>query len=71
MAKPRQIDTKGYWMFKAPLLLKQKLNEIRLERIRQGKDKELRSYKRMGLAIARHDRFLQDLINSDFMEEEK
>ncbi len=54
-----------YWMFKAPIELKLKLDKVRIERIKQGKDNEIQSYKRLGLAISRHEKLITDLINAD------
>lgn len=68
MTKHNPKNGQDFWMFKAPPLLKQKLDEIRIERIKKGKDKQMRSYNRLGLAIARHDDFLRDLINADLKE---
>lgn len=59
---------KGYWMFKAPMELKTQIDRIRLERIRQKKDNELRSYNRIGLAISRHTKLLDDLIKADLID---
>ena len=59
------------WMFKAPIELKNELDRIRIERIKKGKDLEIQSYKRLGLAMARHKLLLNDLINADFLKEEK
>jgi len=61
----------NYWMFKAPLELRRELDRIRIERIKKGKDTRQVSYNRLGLAISRHERFLQDLINADLLEEER
>ena len=60
-----------WWMFKAPNLLKTKMDMVRIERIKRGKDKQPKSYKRIGLALARHDGFWNDLINADFVEDKK
>ncbi len=60
----------GYWMFKAPKKLRDELNRIRIERLKLGKDKEPQTYKRLALAIARHEKLLNDLIRADLKEEE-
>jgi hypothetical protein len=64
-------QSKGYWMFKAPKELKVQMDRIRVERIKLGKDKEMRSYGRLGLAMARHERLINDIINSDFIGDKK
>jgi hypothetical protein len=60
-----------FWMFKAPVPLKLALNRIRIERIKTGKDDELRTYKRIGLAIARSEKLFNELVNADFIEDDK
>lgn len=60
---------RGYWMFKAPKELKRELDRIRIERIKQGRDNEMKSYSRLGLAIARHQKLLNDLIIADMKRE--
>lgn len=59
-----------FWMFKAPLELKEELDKIRLARIKNGKDLEFLPYKRLGLAISRHKPLLKDLINTDLLQDE-
>jgi len=59
------------WMLKAPLALKEKLDRVRIERIKNGKDKQMTSYKRLLLAASRHDKMLSDLIIADLVEERK
>lgn len=71
MAKPQRQNNKDFWMFKAPMELKTELDRIRLERIKKGKDNELQSYNRLGLAIARHNKLLNDLVIADLLKEEK
>lgn len=71
MAKPNPKYNENYWMFKAPMELRKQLDRIRIERIKQGKDIRMTSYSRLGLAISRHEKFLQDLINADLIEEER
>jgi hypothetical protein len=58
-----------YWMFKAPIELKLKLDKVRIERIKKGKDVEIQPYKRLGLAISRHNKLIEDLIMADLKEE--
>lgn len=70
MAK-NEKNKKDYWMFKAPIQLKMKLDMIRIERIKRGKDLEQQSYKRLGLAIARHNKFLNDIINADLIKDDE
>lgn len=65
------INNKKFWIFKAPIPLKQALDRIRIERIRIGKDNQLRTYKRLGLAIARHEKMLNDIINADFVDDDQ
>ena len=65
MATPRT------WMLKAPPELKVQLDKIRIARIKNGKDTEMTPYKRLCLAMARHERLLNDLIIADFVEEKK
>jgi len=57
------------WMIQASKEFKKKLDEVRLERIKIGKDKEIQPYRRLTLAIARHERLIQDLIKADFTED--
>jgi hypothetical protein len=59
----------NYWMFKAPPQLKIMLDNAIAQRIKKDKDRIPRSYKRMGLAIARDEKLFNDLINADFLEE--
>lgn len=56
-----------FWMFKAPLELKTELDKIRLARIKNGKDEEFLSYKRLGLAMSRHEPLLKDLRNTTLL----
>ena len=61
-------EERGYWMFKAPKELKERLNKVIVERVKIGKDRTPRNYKRIGLAISRSDKILNELINSEFMD---
>lgn len=58
-------------MFKAPLKLKEELDKVRIERIKNGKDKQMQSYNRLGLAMARHQKLLADLMISDLKKEDR
>jgi hypothetical protein len=58
----------NFWMFKAPMQLKIELQKIRLERIKKGKDTQMKSFNRLGLAIARHPQLLKDLMVADLPE---
>lgn len=60
-----------YWMFKAPIELKKELDKVRIERIKRGKDLEIQSYKRLGLAISRHTKLIEDLMNTDLIRGDK
>jgi hypothetical protein len=76
MSKNKGTSSEDYWMFKAPPLLKIKLDRIREERIKRGKNRvtDLKSkltYRRIGLAIARHDQFIESIINADFIDDKK
>lgn len=71
MAKPNRTYNKDFWMFKAPMSLKDKLDMVRRERIKRDKDKSLQTYSRLALAISRHDKLLKDLIDADLPEENK
>jgi hypothetical protein len=71
MAKLNKKNLSDFWMFKAPMELKMELDRIRIERIKKGKDLELQSYKRLGLAMARHRPLLDDLIKADLIKEDK
>jgi hypothetical protein len=62
-------NNQDFWMFKAPLKLKEELDRVRIERLKQGKDKQIQSYKRLGLAMARHQKLLNDLIIADMRRE--
>jgi len=64
-------NTKNFWMFKAPWELKAQLDKIRLERIKSGKDSEMRTYNRLGLAMSRSDKLINELVNADFLEGNK
>lgn len=55
-------------MAKMPLELKRELDRIRLERIKEDKDKKMISYKRLGLAISRHKKLLDDLRIADIRD---
>jgi hypothetical protein len=59
------------WMLKAPLALKAKLDKIRIERIKNGKDKQMTPYKRLCLAMSRHEAMLNDLTKADFVEDKR
>ncbi len=63
-------NKEDFWMFKAPVELKEQLDKVRLERIRKGKDIEFLPYKRLGLAMSRHPQLLRDLINTDLLGED-
>lgn len=56
-----------FWMFKAPVELKEQLDKVRIERIKQGKDVEFLSYQRLGLAMSRHEKLLKDLVDTDLL----
>jgi hypothetical protein len=71
MAKINRKNNENYWMFKAPVNLKAELDRIRIARIKSGKDKRMVSYNRLGLAISRHEQFLNDLIKADLIEDER
>jgi len=68
---------RGYWLLKANPLLKQKLDMVINERIKNGLNTstDIRlgrlNYKRLTLAIARHDNLIKDLINADLIEDDK
>ena len=64
-------NKEDYWMFKAPLELKMKLDLIRIERIKQGRDTEMTPYNRLGLAMSRHKTMIQDLLIADLPKEKK
>jgi len=68
MAKINRKYGRDFWMFKAPLELKKELDRIRLERIKKGNDIKLQTYSRLGLAISRHSKLLDDLIIADLQE---
>jgi hypothetical protein len=70
-SKSNQKSGVSFWMFKAPVALKQVLDNVRRERIKRGKDLEMKSYRRLGLAIARHNNLIRDLMNADMKEEMK
>jgi len=65
MAKPR------LWMVKAPEELKIQLDKVRIARIKNGKDTIMTPYKRLCLAMARHEKLLNDLIIADLVEDKK
>ncbi len=56
-----------FWMFKAPIELKTELDKVRVERIKKGKDIEFLPYKRLGLAMSRHEKLLKDLVDTDLL----
>jgi len=64
-------NKREFWMFKAPLELKKELDRIRIQRIKKGKDLEMQSYKRLGLAISRYARLFDTLVNADLGKENK
>ena len=67
----REKRGKSFWLVKAPPLLKIKLDWVGQERVKIGKDKKTRSYIRLLLGIARHDKMLHDLANADFIDDKK
>src|SRR3990167_4953610 len=68
MAKPNPKYNQNFWMLKAPMPLKAKLDEIRINRIKNGKDRKMVSYSRLGLAISRHKKLFEDLNEADLFE---
>ena len=71
MRKPNPKNGKDFWMAKMPLELKAELDKVRIARIKLGKDTRLVPYTRLGLAITRHEKLLEDLIKADLIENEK
>jgi len=71
MAKPNPKYNQNFWMLKAPMPLKAKLDEIRINRIKNGKDRKMVSYSRLGLAISRHKKLFEDLNEADLIEDNK
>lgn len=61
----------NYWIVKAPKLMKDKLDEIIKVRLINGKDKRPQNYNRVLLAIARHDKFLNEVANADFVDDRR
>lgn len=70
----------NYWMLKIgqkynPKFIKSKFDYIIEQRIKNGKNKmsDLRNhiltYPRVLLAVMRHDKLVNDLINADFIDE--
>jgi len=58
------------WICKSHLALKDKLDKVRIERIKNGLDKKPTPYKRLCLAISRHEKLLNDLANAN-LEDKK
>jgi len=58
-----------YWMFKAPIELKTKFDEVLIERGKLGKPIKDLTYKRLGLAMSRHPQLMKDLIKADLKKE--
>ena len=58
-------------MLKAPPELKERLDKVRIDRIKNGKDKQMTPYKRLCLAMARHEKMLSDLVIADLIEEKR
>ena len=54
-------------LIRSDLKLKKLLNEIKLERIRKGKDKKMLSDRRLTLAIARIPRLKEVLENAELL----
>lgn len=71
MNNQRKARKNNYWMLKSNLENKRRMDFIRLERIKKGKDKSIRSYDRILTAILRHDKYIQDVVNADFKEDTK
>ena len=71
MAKLSKKNKVDFWMFKAPLELKKELDKVRIQRIKMGKDIEFQPYNRLGLAMARHEKLLNDLVIADLKKEKK
>jgi hypothetical protein len=56
------------WMLKAPKELKDKLDKVRVDRIKNGLDKEPTPYRRLCLAMSRHEKLLFDLSKANLEE---
>lgn len=59
----------NWWMFKAPAELKDKMDRVATERVRIGKDKKTREYKRIGIALVRHPTIWDDLVKLEFKDD--
>jgi len=59
------------WMLKAPIQLKERLDKVRIERIKNGKDKQMTTYNRLCLAMSRHEALLNDLATADFIKDKR
>lgn len=73
MSKRIKANNKDFWMFKVPINLKIELNKVRKERIKKGKEEIFKpvTFERLGLAISRHKKLLNDLIIADFIGDDK
>lgn len=77
MAKLNRKNNVDFWMLKANPLLKNRLDFVINERIKNGRSKpkdiieKKLTYNRLSLAMARDDKLIEDLIMADLKDEKK
>jgi hypothetical protein len=65
------VRNAGHWIVKAPVVLKEKFDEIARQRVISGRDKKTVPYSRLLLAASRHEKFLSDLKIADLREDKR
>jgi len=73
MAKELKKNLRDFWLLRADPILKQKMDYVIEERIKRGtsKTEDIKNnkltYQRLSLAIARHEKLINDLINANLI----
>ena len=73
MAKELKKNLRDFWLLRADPILKQKMDYVIEERIKRGTSKmediknNKLTYQRLSLAIARHEKLINDLINANLI----
>lgn len=65
------MANRDFWIAKMPLLLKEKMDFVARERVKQNKDIKTQPYKRIGLAIARDNNIWNNIIKADFIKDKR
>lgn len=64
-------ESRNFWMKRSYKPLKDKYDWVIMERIKKGKDRRPTSYKRIDKALYRHSKLWDDLVNVEFIKDEK